>query len=330
MSTASGGSFGTTIAPWLAVRDAQEAVDFYAAAFGALEEYRLEGDDGRVAVARLSVGGAPFWVQDDPDASPVAPGVGSVRMIVSVEDPFAAFERAIAAGATVVAPVHDEHGWRTGRLTDPFGHDWELSRELEATPRLDRRTAHDVRCPRLVRKLSYSVRRGPDRHGVPRRIPNGRRAAMRPTRLAPSRAILAIGIAFATIVLGLTVPSSAAPVSAFVRVNQVGYPAASAKRAYLMSSVAETGATFTVRNGGGRRPRRGRSVRCLGSWSNAYPFVYALDFDAGDRGRHVLDRRERAGARVLPELRASGRGQAVYQQRARERALLLPDRTRRS
>jgi PhnB protein len=77
------------------------------------------------------VGGAPFWVQDDPDASPVAPGVGSVRMIVSVEDPFAAFERAIAAGAIVVAPVHDEHGWRTGRLTDPFGHDWEFSRELE-------------------------------------------------------------------------------------------------------------------------------------------------------------------------------------------------------
>jgi PhnB protein len=117
VSTASGGSFETTIAPWLAVRDAQDAVDFYAA-------------DGRVAVARLSVGGAPFWVQDDPDASPVAPGVGSVRMIVSVEDPFAAFEQAIAAGATVVAPVHDEHGWRSGRLTDPFGHDWELSREL--------------------------------------------------------------------------------------------------------------------------------------------------------------------------------------------------------
>jgi PhnB protein len=114
----------------LAVRDAREAVDFYAAAFGALEEYRLDGDDGRVAVARLSVDGAPFWVQDDPDASPVAPGVGSVRMIVSVDDPFAAFERAIAAGATVVAPVHDEHGWRTGRLTDPFGHDWELSRRL--------------------------------------------------------------------------------------------------------------------------------------------------------------------------------------------------------
>ena len=78
MSTANGESFGTTIAPWLAVRDAQEAVDFYAAAFGALEEYRLEGDDGRVAVARLSVGGAMrrgrFSSCPAPSGSARAPG----------------------------------------------------------------------------------------------------------------------------------------------------------------------------------------------------------------------------------------------------------------
>lgn len=130
MSTMGGTSFETTIAPWLVVRDAEEAVDFYRSAFAAVEEYRLEGGDGRVAVARLSIRGAPVWIQDDPDASPVAPGVGSVRMIVSVEDPSALLDRAVDAGATVVAPVHDAHGWRTGRLTDPFGHDWELSREL--------------------------------------------------------------------------------------------------------------------------------------------------------------------------------------------------------
>lgn len=123
-------SFDTTIAPWLAVRDAQEAVGFYGSAFGAVETYRLDDDHGRVAVARLSVDGAEFWVQDDPDASPAAPGLGSVRMILSVGDPAALFDRAVAAGATLVVPVHDEHGWRTGRLTDPFGHDWELSREL--------------------------------------------------------------------------------------------------------------------------------------------------------------------------------------------------------
>jgi PhnB protein len=51
-------------------------------------------------------------------------------MILSVGDPDALFERAVGAGAAAVAPVHDEHGWRTGRLTDPFGHDWEVSRRL--------------------------------------------------------------------------------------------------------------------------------------------------------------------------------------------------------
>ena len=120
----------TTIAPWLAVRDAQEALDFYRAAFGAVEMDRLDDDEGKPAVARLSIDGATFWIQDDVDASPVAPGVGSVRMVLSVEDPDALFDRAVGAGATSVAPVHEEHGWRTGRVTDPFGHDWEFSKQL--------------------------------------------------------------------------------------------------------------------------------------------------------------------------------------------------------
>jgi uncharacterized glyoxalase superfamily protein PhnB len=77
VSTASGDPIETTIAPWLAVRDAQEAVRFYADAFGALEEYLLEGDDGRGAVARLSVGGAPFWSRTTPTRAPWPPA--SVR-----------------------------------------------------------------------------------------------------------------------------------------------------------------------------------------------------------------------------------------------------------
>jgi PhnB protein len=130
MSTAGSDASTTAIEPWLAVPDAREALDFYRNAFGAVEAYRLDDDDGRPVVAQLSIGGAAFWIQDDADASPVAPGVGSVRMILSVQDPDALFERAVGAGAAVVAPVHDEHGWRTGRLTDPFGHDWEISRRL--------------------------------------------------------------------------------------------------------------------------------------------------------------------------------------------------------
>jgi PhnB protein len=117
------------IAPWLAVRDAQKAVDYYQAAFGAIEVYRLPADDGSLAVAQLSVGGAVFWVQSDSNASPEGAG-GSVRMILSVDDPDSVFERAVGAGAAVVAPVHEEYGWRTGRITDPFGHDWEMSKQL--------------------------------------------------------------------------------------------------------------------------------------------------------------------------------------------------------
>jgi PhnB protein len=121
--------FKTTIAPWLAVSDAQKAVDFYTAAFGAVEVYRLEDVDGKVAVAQLEVDGAPFWVQEESDTGS-AIGSTSVRMILSVEDPSSAYDRAVAAGAIEVAPVSEEYGWRTGRITDPFGYDWELSRQL--------------------------------------------------------------------------------------------------------------------------------------------------------------------------------------------------------
>jgi PhnB protein len=130
MSTAGSNTFATAIEPWLSVPDAGEALDFYRNAFGAVEAYRLDDDDGRPVVAQVSIDGAAFWIQGDADASPVAPGVGSVRMILSVEDPDAVYERAVGAGAAIVAPVHDEHGWRTGRMTDPFGHDWEVSRPL--------------------------------------------------------------------------------------------------------------------------------------------------------------------------------------------------------
>jgi PhnB protein len=118
------------IAPWLAVRDAQKAVDYYKAAFGAVELYRLPADDGSLAVAQLSVGGAVFWVQSDSNASPAEAGSASVRMILSVDDPDVLFERAVGAGATVVAPIHEDYGWRTGRVTDPFGHDWEVSKQI--------------------------------------------------------------------------------------------------------------------------------------------------------------------------------------------------------
>lgn len=121
--------FSAAIAPWLSVRRGAEAVRFYVAAFGAIELHHHESDAGEV-VSQLSLGGAEFWLADDPECSPETLGAGSVRMIVRVGDPDALVARAVAAGATVIAEVYEDHGWRIGRVRDPFGHHWELARQL--------------------------------------------------------------------------------------------------------------------------------------------------------------------------------------------------------
>ena len=119
----------TNIAPWISVQDAEASLAFYAAAFGATELERLE-DDGRVVVAQLAIDGADFWIQTDPDASADTVGHSPVRMILTVDDPDALFARALAAGATEVAPIAEDYGWRVGRLADPSGHHWEIGRRL--------------------------------------------------------------------------------------------------------------------------------------------------------------------------------------------------------
>ncbi|MGA2650661.1 MAG: VOC family protein [Terracidiphilus sp.] len=122
-----------SIAPWLNVRKSAEAVVFYKAAFGAVEVYRIEDPDGNV-VARLSVEGAEFWVGDESpehlNFSPESLGGSTVRIIFTVADPDAMFERALKAGATQVWAVTEEHGWRVGRVADPFGHQWEIGRPV--------------------------------------------------------------------------------------------------------------------------------------------------------------------------------------------------------
>jgi PhnB protein len=123
----------TTIVPWLSVADATQAVVYYQEAFGAVEIEHLDDDSGRVAIAQLSIDGATLWVQQDEDSNPKAlDGRPPVRMLLVVSDPDAVFAQALACGATQVASMHEEHGWRTGRITDPFGHDWEFSRRLKA------------------------------------------------------------------------------------------------------------------------------------------------------------------------------------------------------
>src|SRR6266566_2135857 len=121
----------TSIAPWLSVIRAAEAVNYYKAAFGAVERYRLEDEEGSVVVAQLAIGEADFWLQEDVDSSPASLSRRSVRMILTVADPDSGIEQGIAAGATEDAAVPEGHGRRIGRLADPFGHRWEIGKQIQ-------------------------------------------------------------------------------------------------------------------------------------------------------------------------------------------------------
>jgi PhnB protein len=127
-------AFRTSITPVLTVRDAAAAVAFYRRAFGAEEIHRNTYPDGRI-VAELAVDGARFRVADEaPEAANLSPQAldgTTVRLNLLVDDPDGLAARAVAAGATEVAPVADQaYGLRQGRLADPFGHHWLIGRPL--------------------------------------------------------------------------------------------------------------------------------------------------------------------------------------------------------
>lgn len=124
----------TSITPLLSVRRGTEAVAFYLAAFNAEEHSRFTDDDGHI-VAQMSVRGAAFIVADEaPDYdqfSPDALGGTTVRIELTVPDPDTAFQQAVRAGGREVFPVEDQPwGMRQGRLVDPYGHHWLVSRAL--------------------------------------------------------------------------------------------------------------------------------------------------------------------------------------------------------
>ena len=119
----------------LSVRHGAKAVEFYKAAFGATELFRVEDPSGAV-VAQLSVGQSDFWLADESpehkNFSPETLGGATARIVLVVDDPDAVFAQAVAAGATVVWSVADQpYGWRVGRIVDPFGHHWEIGKPLK-------------------------------------------------------------------------------------------------------------------------------------------------------------------------------------------------------
>jgi PhnB protein len=126
----------TSIQPELWVDAPREALTFYEAAFGATILHRVgDGDD---IVAQVGVGGAAFWVAPASPAmkrlSPRSIDGATSRTLLVVENPDSVLRQAVAAGATETSPVGDEHGWRVGRIIDPFGHEWEIGAPLGIWP----------------------------------------------------------------------------------------------------------------------------------------------------------------------------------------------------
>jgi PhnB protein len=123
----------TSIEPWLNVDNCSEAGTFYKKAFGAKETYRMEAPDGGL-VLKLAVGEAEFWVSGQASSlgedKPANATGEFIKILLVVENPDEIFDAAIKEGAKVVFPVGEDYGWRLGRLTDPFGFDWEIAKEL--------------------------------------------------------------------------------------------------------------------------------------------------------------------------------------------------------
>lgn len=126
-----------TLTPALTVHNAAAVIEFYKKAFGAQERFRMSTPDGRQVVhAELKIGDSLFMLSDEMPGqecrSPQSLGGTTVGFYVFVEDVDAAFERAVAAGATVKMPVQDMFwGDRTGSVTDPSGHIWTLATHVE-------------------------------------------------------------------------------------------------------------------------------------------------------------------------------------------------------
>ena len=128
-----------TVTPYLVVRDAAGAIDFYKQAFGAEELFRLEGPPGKIGHAEIKIGDSIIMLADEMESgncrSPQSLGGTAVNILLYVKDVDQVFNQAVSAGAEVAMPLDDMFwGDRYGQVTDPFGHSWALATHKEDIP----------------------------------------------------------------------------------------------------------------------------------------------------------------------------------------------------
>lgn len=139
------------IVPYLTIADAAKALDFYRDAFGAVEVMRLAMPDGRIGHAQMKIGEGIFMLADAfPEMGMEGPRAGltsAVTIHLYVPDVDAFFERAEKASAKIVRPPEDQfYGDRSGRLTDPFGHEWNVATRIRNVPDEDLQRLLDEAC----------------------------------------------------------------------------------------------------------------------------------------------------------------------------------------
>ncbi len=124
------------VTPYLIIKGAADAIEFYKKAFGATELFRFPAPDGKIGHAEIKIGDSPIMLADEfaemGYKGPQALGGSPVSLMIYLEDVDTVFNRAVEAGASVKEAVQDKfYGDRTGTLTDPFGHVWHVSTHKE-------------------------------------------------------------------------------------------------------------------------------------------------------------------------------------------------------
>ncbi|AKJ28405.1 VOC family protein [Caldimonas brevitalea] len=138
----------TSITPYLTIKGAADAIEFYKKAFGAVENMRMNMPGGLIAHAEISIGGSVVMLHDESPQwnalSPATIGDSGTTLMLYVDNVDAVVERAVAAGATLTMEVADQfYGDRSGSVKDPFGHKWHIATHVEDVPpdELERRAA---------------------------------------------------------------------------------------------------------------------------------------------------------------------------------------------